>query len=212
MRKNTIVVHQPTGSELWDKYFTVKMLYLHSRDVDRVRRFGMRVSGVEAVDRHLDKQEIVTQMSIDRMFEKHRSGVTIRVMNYNDTAEIYRIIHHHLIAWAEYLATGVNTGSAPLKDLIELDAFASVVYDKAVSVFSQEVKATALASNFANVQAINFTNILKRAREESETIMTANGVEVTRITKETPDLPERSSLKEIFTNQMNAIGGWRNNG
>lgn len=199
----------PTYKDLWDRYFTVKMLYLHSRSVDQVRRYGIRISGIDEIDRYLDRQEITTQLSIDAMFEKHRQGVTIRVLRYDDTAEIYRIIHSHLIAWAEYLSTGVNIGNAPLKDLIELDAFASVVYDKAKSVFSQEEKVSALASNFTNVQTINFKNILAREVKETETRVTPNGLEVVTINNDRPKFPERESMKEVFADQINRLQGWR---
>lgn len=204
--------HQlPTYKDLWDRYFIVKMLYLHSRSVEQVRRYGIRVSGIDEIDRNLDRQEITTQLNIDSMFEKHRQGVTIRVLRYDDTAEIYRIIHSHLIAWAEYLSTGVNIGNAPLKDLIELDAFASVVYDKAKSVFSQEEKVSALASNFTNVQTINFKNILAREVKETETRVTPNGLEVVTINNDRPKFPERESMKEVFADQINRLQGWRGN-
>lgn len=201
----------PTYKDLWDRYYTVKMLYLHSRSVEQVRRFGVRISGVDEIDRYLDRQEITTQLNIDSMFEKHRQGVTIRVLRYEDTAEIYNVIHSHLIAWAEYLSTGVNIGNAPLKDLIELDAFAAVVYDKARSVFSKEEKVSALASNFTNVQTINFKNILAREVKETETRMTPSGLEVVTINNDKPFFPDRESMKEVFTDQINRIQGWRTN-
>lgn len=207
MAKKTL----PTYKDLWDRYYTVKMLYLHSRSVEQVRRFGVRISGVDEIDRYLDRQEITTQLNIDSMFEKHRQGVTIRVLRYEDTAEIYNVIHSHLIAWAEYLSTGVNIGNAPLKDLIELDAFAAVVYDKAKSVFSKEEKVSALASNFTNVQTINFKNILAREVKETETRMTPSGLEVVTINNDKPFFPDRESMKEVFTDQINRIQGWRTN-
>lgn len=207
MAKKTL----PTYKDLWDRYYTVKMLYLHSRSVEQVRRYGVRISGIDEIDRYLDRQEITTQLNIDSMFEKHRQGVTIRVLRYEDTAEIYNVIHSHLIAWAEYLSTGVNIGNAPLKDLIELDAFASVVYDKAKSVFSKEEKVSALASNFTNVQTINFKNILAREVKETETRMTPSGLEVVTINNNKPFFPDRESMKEVFTDQINRIQGWRTN-
>lgn len=199
----------PPGCDIWDRYFKVKMLYLHSRSIDQIRKFGIRISGIEEIDRDLERQMIETEMNIDSMFEKWRKGVTIRVINYNDSGEIYRIIHSHLVAWAEYLSTGVNIGDAPLKDLIELDQFAAIVYDKAVNVFSQEDRNTAIASNFLNVQSINFKNILKREPNESSTKMNSNGVEVMTVTKnEKASLPMRHSMKDIFNEQINRVSKW----
>lgn len=199
----------PTGTELWDKYFKVRMRYLHSRSVEQIKRYGIRISGIEEIDKDLDKEMIETEMNIDSMFEKWRKGVTIRVVNYNDTAEIYRIIHSHLIAWSEFINHGVNNGNAPLKDLIELDQFASIVYDKAVAVFSEQDRNQAVASNFLNVQTINFKNIIKRELNETATKIGATGLEVTRIRKnEKANLPERHSLKDIFSEQINRVSRW----
>lgn len=201
---------RPTGNDLWDKYFTVKMKYLHSRSMDQIQRYGVRVSGIPEIDAELDRQEIVTQMSIDMMFEKYRRGVTIRVVNYNDTAEIYRIIHSHLIAWAEYISNGINIGNAPLKDLIELDQFANVVYDKARSVFSQEERTSAIASNFLKVQSINFRNILAREYKETRPTQLSEGIEVVKSSDAEPaKIQERNSLKDVFANQINQLHGWR---
>lgn len=199
----------PSGSDIWDKYYKVRMRYLHSRSVEQVRKFGIRISGIDEIDRDLDKQMIETEMNIDTMFEKWRKGVTIRVINYNDTAEIYRIIHAHLVAWAEYLANSINVGDAPLKDLIELDQFAAIVYDKAVSVFSEQDQNTAVASNFLNVQSINFRNILKREANIIDNRISDSGVEVMKVTSnEKVGLPIRHSMKDIFSEQINRVSRW----
>jgi len=177
-----------------------------------MRAFGTRISGIESIDRNLDKQEFETEMTIDSMFEKYRNGVTVRLLNYSDSAIIYKIIHSHLIAWAEYLSRGINV-DAPLKDLIELDEYAAVVYDKARSVFSPDVKMSALASNFSNVQTINFHNVLKRAVAIPETSVQANGVEVNRITRDPAKikdgLPIRNSFKDIFADEISRSSAWR---
>lgn len=200
-----------TGAELWERYFYVRMNYLHSRSVDHVRRYGVRVSGVEEIDRMLPEQEILTQLTIDAMFEKHRSGVTIKVVNYEDTAEIYRIIRAHLLAWVNYLATGINIGDAPIEDLIALDAFAKTVYEKAVDVFSIEDRALAVAQNFRNVQSLNFGNILKRSQgDELQVTRTQDGIEVVRINNDEVVVPQHQSLKTVFQEQLTHLGGWQN--
>ncbi len=204
----------PSCDALWDHYYLVKLPYLQTRSVEHIRRFGIRISEVEELDRQRNQEEILTQLNIDALFEHWRKGATIKVVNYNDTAEIYKTIHSHLVAWAEYLSTGINTGGAPLKDLLELDEFASVVYDKAVNVFTSAQRKSAIADNYQNVQAINFFNVLQRDTKQSDLSFqqTAPGVEVVRIDNETgkPKLPERPSLKDLFNKEINALNGWRN--
>jgi len=203
---------KPAVNDLFDRYFLVQMNYLNSRSVDQLRRFGQRISGVAEIDRTLDRQEIVTELSVNAMFEKFRSGVTIKLVRYSDAAEVYRIIHAHLIKWAEYITSGINVGSAPLTDLVELDRFASVVYDKAVNVFSEQERTSALAGTFNRVQTINFNNILTRARKtDYHTVETTpNGVEVMRVKElEGPKLVERTSFKELFSSRISDLKGWR---
>lgn len=200
----------PQCDDLFDKYFKVRMSYFRSRSLEYLKTYGMRVSGFEEIDRNLENQQIVTEMTVDRMFEKWRTGVTVSLIRYDDSADVYKIIHNHLIAWAEYLSTGINTGAAPLKDLVELDIFAGVVYDKARSVFSAEERQTAIATNFLGVQTINFGNILQKARKETNTRVSASGAEVTRVTESNPSgIRERNSFKDLFSSQINQVAGWR---
>jgi hypothetical protein len=189
----------PHGQDLWERYFEVKYNYFKSRSINHIRKFGVRVSGVAEIDAQLENYEVVTQANINTMFEKWRSGVSVRVLKYSDTAEIYRIIHHHLITWAEYLSTGVNIGDAPLKDLVELDRFAEIVYDKARAVFTENQRATAISKNFLDIQEFNFENILRPAGG----IRLKSGGVVTDVVK------DRASLKEVFTTEMDQLSTWR---
>jgi len=211
MKQNAIPLRF-TSEDLWTRYFTVKMLFLHSRSVNQIRERGFRISGNPEIDQQLDKQEITTQLNIDAMFEKSRAGVSIKVVNYNDTAIIYQIINSHLIACTEYLTHGINVGNVPLKDLIELDAFAAKIYDKAKCVFSEQEHVSAISTNFQNIQAFNFNTILKRNRAgETATKVTASGVEVHQVTTvdEVPKFPERSSYKDILAGELARVEGWR---
>lgn len=194
------------GSGLWENYYHVRMRYLHSRSHDYIRNYGVRVSGVPELDQERETEMIDTEMNIDSMFEKWRQGVTIRVVKYEDTYEIYRIIHDHIVSWAEYLETRVNVGNAPLQDLIELDQFASVVYDKAKNLFEPTAKEQYLAGSFSSVQQFNFMNILKKKREVYKT---ASGAEVQEVSKKPDPIPDRVSFKNMFAENIRLIGGWR---
>lgn len=199
----------PACAALFDKYFRVKMLWLHSRDTNDLRKFGTRISGIEEIDRNRDKEEIITELSVDMMFEQHRKGVTVKLMRYEDAAEVYRIIQTHILAWAEYLDRGINTAGAPIQDLIELDMFAAVVYDKAVNVFSELERKTALSSNYLGIQGLNFNNILKRAPKNNDVTHIRNGVEVTKVS-EAPNngIRERHSYKELFSEHVRNVAEW----
>ena len=209
---------QYTSEDLWSRYFKVRMNYLQSRSVDYIRQYGIRISESDDVNRYLDTQEITTQLNINAMFEKWRSGVTINVISYGDTVIIYEIIHAHLVTCAEFMANGVNHANLPLQDLIQLDEFASKIYDKARPIFSQQERISALATNFQNGQGFNFANILKRSRSgqsmdelTNQTTVTPNGVEVQQVTtgNESKQYPDRTSYRDIFAEDLARIEGWR---
>ena len=207
-----------SSDDLWSRYFKVRMSYLHSRSVDYIRQYGIRISDNDEINQQLDSQEIITQLNINLMFEKWRAGVTINLVNYADCVKVYEIIHAHLVTCADFMANQINSQNLPLQDLIQLDEFASKIYDKARPIFTQQERISALATNFQNAQAFNFANILKRSQagqttEEltNQTTILANGVEVSRIKseEEKPAYPDRVSYKEVFATDLARIEGWR---
>lgn len=207
-------IAQPGVDAIFDQYFLVRIRYLQSRSIESMRVFGTRVSELEELNVNRDKEEITTEMSVDMMFEKWRSGVTVRLLRYEDSAKVYRIIQEHIATWADYLSKGhVNTGDAPLKDLIELDLFAAAVYDKAVNVFSEAERTTALSNNYLGVQQFNFTNILKRTQSDSGGIRVSNGAEVHSVNgTEEKDLKnglrDRVSYKDLFGEHVTNVADW----
>lgn len=201
-----------TGDDLFDRYFWVKVNTLQNMNEHRLREFGVRTSGVPELDTYIPKQEIRTEWSINMMFEKWRRGVKINVINYSDTVIIYNIIQSHLQKWAQYLQRGVNVGDSPFKDLIELDMFSAIIYDKAKCMFTREERTSAIASNFVNMSSLNFGNILRRRTERVTTIGDIDTKEVTTIGEIPPEEGheiDRQSYKSVFEEQAEHIQAWR---
>lgn len=200
--------------EIFERYFRVRLPYLQSRSYARIEAYGIRVSGVPEIDVTIETQMIETEMTINAMLDKFRMGVTISLVNYNDSAEVYRIIYAHLTQYAEYLNSGgVNVGNIPFDDLRDLDKFASVVYDKAVSVFDEEGKNAHVASIFKRYYTVD--NVFKtprveRPKEENQNIVGASGVEVMAVTK-TPEKRKHESYLDVLDSHMKTIGDWRRN-
>ena len=141
------------------------------------------------------------------------------MVKYADTAEIYRIIQMHLKTWLEHLATSVNVGDPEvIRELIELDRFASTVYDKAASVFTEMERVQLKNPRFGVVQPINFFNILKRNYSDVTQVRRgANGEEIISLSEGSnqPNVEEvkpRESLQDAFVHHMNIISGWQNHG
>lgn len=204
---------QPDGQEIWTRLFPVRMPYLQTRDVEDLKYFGFRISGIAELDREREREMIDSELTINDMFEKWRQGITIRVKRYDDTLVIYRIIQAHILKWVDTIQYGVNIGKPEVvRDLIELDEFAAVVYNKAVAVFTPEQKKTAIATNFLQVSNLNFFNILNRKVEPQNPLTTLqNGAEVMTVSQaeEKGKIDDRPSFKQLFEEKMNSISSWR---
>lgn len=205
--------------ELFDRYFHVRYSHFHAKTSEQLQRQGVRVSGIPELDDSVDRDIVDSELNINGMFELFCRGVTIRVVKYADTAEIYRIIQMHLKTWLEHLATSVNVGDPEvIRELIELDRFASTVYDKAASVFTEMERVQLKNPRFGVVQPINFFNILKRNYAEVTQVRRGPYGEEIISLSETTDQPNveevkpRESLQDAFVHHMNIISGWQSHG
>lgn len=200
-----------SGEQIWTRYFWIEVNHFRTRSLESMRLYGTRISGDERLDKNIDKRTVRRQATIDEMFEIYRGGNKVTLINYDDSATVYRIIRDHLIVWAEYMSRGVHTNPEVMKDLVELDAFASVVHDKAVAVFTQEERNMVKRDGFMNVQMLNFGNILNRAKVDKPVKEIMPGVEVSRASDEPEKKPGRKhhSFAEIFNTELNNIIGWQ---
>lgn len=137
---------------------TVRALDTYSTDYLELRGTVTQQNSLK--DRQAASAIIYREMTINTMLELFRSGAKISVLDPADTKKIYDIIAEHLEDWKEYLNTRLNTGDAPLDDLVELDRFATVVYKHAKSHFTKEIAATFFKNNLANLIQTNIKDKL----------------------------------------------------
>lgn len=197
--------------DLFERYYAVRYRHFQSRSPENLRRYGVRVSGVPSIDATIESYEIDSELSIDAMFEMWRKGVTVKVANYQDCAEIYEIIQRHLVKTGEFIRFTINGSNKELlEDLVDLDKFASIVYDKAKSIFTEQERAAVHSHAFAGIQTINFFNILNKGYSKIETVsVTASGEQVAKKTvtdhRQAP-VREREDLSKLFIEQMERAG------
>jgi hypothetical protein len=205
--------------EMIENYYHVRYSYFHSRTPEQLRRYGVRVTGDHNIDATTTKEMVDTFLNIESIFKLFKEGVTILVVNYNDTAEIYRIVQSHLTIWKSYMTTGVH--GAPqevLEDLVDMDLFASKIYDKAANVFSENERKRLLNPNIPFTQKINITNILttSRAGEITEVRVDSTGKQhFTRVPtpeKKANTIVPRAGYNELFAQHLRATGGWKRDG
>lgn len=199
--------------DLFERYYHVRFKHIDSRSPEQIRRTGIRSSGIPEIDREVARYEVDSELTIDQMFELWRNGATIRLVNYSDSAEIYQIIQRHIVETAEavkYAVNGVN--KELLVDMVDLDKFASVVYNKAVSIFTDMERKAVHSHTMAGLPAINAFNILGSGGSKVTSIRQgADGKEIVErerlpSRKEAP-IRERTAMAEDFAERIERIGG-----
>ena len=134
------------GRPIWERLFKASVAYKESASVDYIRLFGLPTVGDATLDSQMHNQQIETYMTINKMVEYFKIGVSVSVLVHSDTKLIYQIISDYLNAWKEQLDKGINVGNAPIDDLVLLDQFAAVVHDHAAQHFTQEYISSAIAN------------------------------------------------------------------
>lgn len=132
-------VRRPEMSAIWEHLYAVAIPQRFLIDIESAKARGVPTSGDEGIDGVMMGQMTRTYKTINELFEFWRKGAEIEVINYDDTKKMYDAIQTHLRNWLSYLSKGVYLNTCPFDDLLELDQFASVVYDKSKFVFTKEI-------------------------------------------------------------------------
>lgn len=182
---------------IWGDLYKVRVPLVYTMSEDEIRSRGLPTSGDEKIDKVMHNSPSMTYMTIDKIFETYRMGATISVVDYDDTKLIYEAIQSHLEAWLRFMQYGVHLHSVPFDDLLDLDSFASVVYDKAKFVFNPvAIRSINTAWNDLGIDlspnifmskrgSVRFSHLLKSESDRN----TENG-------SHQRDLLERSSFSE----------------
>jgi len=195
-----------TETLIFDYLFMVKIPHLLSRSESDIRNFGVRMSGDKKVDQALAGQLLTTAISIAKMVEYHKQGIPIRVVKYTDVPTIYDYISKHLDAWKVHLENGLNTGDAPIDDLVAMDEFANLVYDKAKFQFTRETANSILLRSMTGKLSINQSNFFKQNTKANEVI---NGTtEPDKMKPDEDQYPERKGYSSFLTGSTLGRGKW----
>lgn len=194
-----------TTVRIWEYLYKVRIPTLQSRTIEDIRKYGVRMSGIAAIDRDTDKDMMTTMLSVAVMANYYKEGVPIRVCSQKDVKEIYDSISAHIHAWKSRLERGINIGDAPIDDLILLDKFANVIYEHAKYQFTEETVSSFLIQGLNVVQGIGAQNFFKH-NPYSNLNMSSREPGVTRINAEDPTtLPERETLGEFFKGRLMSL-------
>lgn len=185
-----------TTTKLWDYLYKVRVPYIQSRHMDDIRNHGVRISGIQEVDKDIVNQWFTTMLPVSTMVEYFKEGVPIKICSSKDVKEIYDSISQHIHAWKTRLERGINIGDAPIDDLIALDKFANVIYEHAKYQFTQDTVDSIMIRHLTDVQKINVQNFFTKKPDSG----TGDIVRIN--SEEEQQFPERDELGEFFKNRL----------
>ena len=176
-----------TSWPIWNKIFKCRVPFMLSRSPEDIKFYGVRQSGEPTRDAQSKNELIIRYLTISQMVDLWRKGVPVYVMQRDDTKIIYDLISAHLEVWKNYVLTSLTPKAAPIEDLIDLDRFASTVYEHAKFHFDDTFQKSAIEKGVAGQFTFTRGNLFKR---KVETVETENGLE--RV------YPQRKSMADIF--------------
>ena len=124
---------------IWEDLYAVAIPQRFLINIESARARGVPTTGDEEVDSVLMREMTRTYRTINDIFELWRIGAPVEVINYDDTKKMYEAIQRHLKSWLDFMSRGIYLSDCPFDDLLELDQFANVVYDKSKFVFTKEI-------------------------------------------------------------------------
>lgn len=190
-----------TAYYIFHELYLCRVTLSQLRSIEEIREFGMPSMWDPAEDRMIANELQVIQISIAKMLELHDSGAVIYVCKPEDTKRIYDRISNHLIAWKEYIRTKMNSGNAPIEDLLRLDEFANVVYEKAKYHLDQEFVESTFGRAFSelHMSAASLVSGIAAGSYVQTPDSDAVGDDPSLIEQ---NFPRRVSMQDDFTNRL----------
>jgi len=180
-----------TTKEIWEKLYMVRLPSLDATSMSFLKHHGTYVTGIKEIDNANVNNWITTYITIDKMVEFYKQGVTVSVIRPSDTQLIYEAIEKHLVGWRTMLEKGINIGNAPIEDLIEMDKFANAVYEHARYHIPEEL-----------IESLFKLNIGKRIRAIPGQMFRP---EPSVITEEEKHPQQRNSMAEFLKSRVHGI-------
>lgn len=173
--KNNILEQNRAVWKLFNIMFSCTVRSVDNYSIDHLAMRGMIDSGSALKNKQTANALVYREMTINTMVELYKTGATVNIVNPADTKKIYEIVAEHLEDWKEYLRTQMNTGDAPIEDLILLDKFASIVYKHALPHFTREIAKTFIDGSAVAMMKADIMNAFGQASpgvvKEEETKM-----------------------------------------
>ena len=147
---------------LFDTLYRVSVPTRMMQSIEEQRMFGVRAVGDRAIDNALLNERTYTWISIAKMCEYFKDGVTVGVADPADCKKIYDAVNAHLETWAKYINRAIHTTKIPFEELIIMDKFATAVYKHARFQTGTSTYASIFAERMSSALHMGPLNMFKR--------------------------------------------------
>lgn len=180
-----------TAYYLFHNLFLCRVPNIQTMSSEYIRLHGMPSTGDPALDKHAAGEMVMRMITINRMMELVTSGARIEVVNKDDTKSIYEYITNHLTAWkTELRYTMGHPNPKVVRDLIEMDNFANLVYEHAKYHFSPDAIDSDLARKLDGMLSFSKATVLAKLGAIAP-VIDEKGEEVDKY-------PARQSFASVF--------------
>lgn len=123
--------NRDTRYPLWFVRYRCRVPYIQLLSIEELEEHGLPTSGDIHHDHAMQWEPRLVSLPIHRMAELWSNGANISLVDRSDAPKIFEAISKHLHAWKDHMTNAYHPSKPPYEDLLILDQFASVVYDKA---------------------------------------------------------------------------------
>lgn len=187
----------PNIVAIFDRLYRVSIPTRQMLTIEEQRMFGVRAIGDRALDSALLNERTITWISIDKMIDYFKDGVTVGIVDPSDCKKIYEAISPHLNHWIAHFRKGVNFSNAPVEDLILMDKFAATVYGHAKYHFTSEMMASSIGQRLSEFMPLNPMNFFKSGPVLTNKVKTGFEEDKLKVSYN-PKESEHESLADVF--------------
>lgn len=160
---------QRTGEPIWTDLYMVRVPYKATIPLHELQAFGLPTMGNHMLDQQIHNEIVTVYITIDAMVEHYRAGTCIIIPNNEDLEAIYTTLNNYLGAWNRTLHHAVNTGNAPIEDLLLIDKFAGELYQQARLINGRKVpEPINFGALFGSSVSFSRDTILKDTNDKQE--------------------------------------------
>lgn len=188
-----------TASDIFDRVWRCVFSKNLTTSEEYYRVFGKASTGYKHLDKQCKDEIVDTYITIEKMVEYFKKGVTVGIVRYDDVEKIYECIERHLLRWKEQFEYGVNIGDAPVEDLVDLDRFANAIYDKAKYTMTPELVDSLMVRQMARTTTLSRSTLFNKT-QELESVTTGEINE--------DKYPVRKELGDVFKSTVIGFRRW----